>query len=109
MNDQQILTQAVRSLLNAIAAARAAGEEALNEANLLLSSTRPKAAKPIESLTQGTLSDRSSSDEEPLRDQLTFEGKPIPASGSDAGDIIARARAFAAEQKAAASVDTDPE
>ncbi|GAG57794.1 unnamed protein product [marine sediment metagenome] len=48
-------------------------------------------------------------DDRPLRTQLLHEGKPIPASGTAAAELVAAARAEGAKQKRESSKDTESE
>lgn len=109
MSTPDKLIHEVKTQLSVIRALLTESADALDDTVRLLSSTVSDQPPTISSHTQGTLTPTSSKDAEPLRDQLTFAGKPIPATGTDAGDIVARARAFANERKSSTKECTESE
>lgn len=83
--------------------------DALDDTIRLLASTRPSSAESTTSPTPLESGVNRSSSDQPLREQLSYEGKPIPAPGADAGDIVARARAFFKKQKSSKPECTESE
>lgn len=109
MTNEAKLMHELKSQLSVIRALLTEAADALDDTVRLLSSIPKDQQQTISSPTQGTLTPSSSSDADTLRSQLTFKGKRIPASGTDAGDIVARARAFAAERKSSTTECTESE
>lgn len=109
MSVQQQLMVELRSQLKMIHELLAETAVALDETIKLLHATCDAQQIPIQSPTQVISAPVSLSDEVPLRDQLTFKGKPIPAGGSAAAGLVATARAEAAELKRVAAKCTESE
>lgn len=99
----------IKSQLTALTKQTYALQERVTTIEALLSLAETNQQQTIASPMQGTSTESCSSAEVPLRDQLRYEGKPIPASGTDAAGLVACARAEAAELKRVASADTESE
>jgi len=109
MSKMEDFMEEFRTLLGDAEAASRAVDAAWNELIELESRMIESNQKAIRSPTQGISVIPSLNEDQPLREQMMYEGRPIPAAGSAAADLVACARAEAAELKRAAPVDTDPE
>lgn len=109
MEIKQEIIDRIKLQLEAMTRANDAQTERVNSVEALLSLVETNQQPTISCPTQGISTPSSLNDEEPLRSQLMYEGKPIPASGTAATDIVKRARAFAREQKSSTVEITDSE
>lgn len=99
----------IKSQLTALTKQIYALQERVTTIEALLSLADTNQQQTIASPMQGTSTVSSSSDEVPLRQELLYEGRRIPAAGTAAAALVATARAEAAELKRVASECTESE
>lgn len=109
MSNEAKLLEALNNVFNALRSARVAAEECLRAVSTAISAQEASSPAATTSHMPQELGANPSLDEQPLRTQLLYAGKPIPAAGTAAAELVAAARAESARRKCEASKDTESE
>lgn len=109
MRTNEQLLQSLNNAFDALRSARLAAEECLRAVSTAITAQEESSSATTTSRSHLESGENQSLDEQPLRDQLRYEGKRIPAAGSSAAELVAAARAEGAKRKCESSKDTESE